>query len=245
MAEHKAKRTDPIQGEILHEYDGIEEADNALPTWWLITFYGAIVFGLGYWFVYEEYEMLPSTPEAYASAMADRAGAGEADEATLLVLATNPDTVAQGQETFAGTCAACHGDQGQGQIGPNLTDSAWLHGGSPMDIYRSIKDGISSDEARLTGSAGMPPWGPALGERPVQAVVAYLLSVRDTNVAGREAEGEPYDPNAAPIEAAEEVVPNDTVEPDSGEEGAAPVAPRPDENESANAGGTAAETSEG
>lgn len=223
MADH-VKRTDPIQGEILHEYDGIEEADNALPTWWLITFYGAIVFGIGYWFVYHEYEMLPGTPEAYASAMAERAGAGEADEATLVLLATNPDTVAQGQETFAGTCAACHGDQGQGQIGPNLTDSAWLHGGSAMDIYRSVKDGISADDARLTGSAGMPPWGPSLGERPVQAVVAYLLSIRDTNVAGREAEGEPYDPNAAPQEeaAVEEGEPSEAAaEPEAPEEAAA------------------------
>ncbi len=32
----EAKRTDEIQGEILHVYDDIEEADNNLPTWWLL-----------------------------------------------------------------------------------------------------------------------------------------------------------------------------------------------------------------
>ena len=40
----EGKRTDEIQGEILHVYDDIEEADNNLPTWWLLTFYGAIAF---------------------------------------------------------------------------------------------------------------------------------------------------------------------------------------------------------
>ena len=42
-------------GEILHVYDDIEEADNNLPTWWLLTFYGAVVFGLVYWFYFHEY----------------------------------------------------------------------------------------------------------------------------------------------------------------------------------------------
>ena len=228
----EVNRTDEIQGEIIHEYDGIEEADNALPTWWLITFYGSIVFGIGYWFVYHEYEMAPSTEEVYAARMAERASEGEADAETLRLLAGDSGTVAEGQEVFASTCAACHGDRGQGEIGPNLTDSAWLHGGSPMDIYRSIKEGISADEARLTGSAGMPPWGPTLGERPVQAVTAYILSIRGTDLEGREPEGEPYDPNAAPEGGEEdEAAPTapDEAAPRAPDEAAATEAPSPPE----------------
>lgn len=199
----EVKRTDEIQGEILHEYDGIEEADNALPNWWLLTFYGAIIFSIGYWFYYHEYEMGPTTPEQYAADVAERASSGEADEQTLVTLASDAGTVAEGQETFATTCAACHGAQGEGNIGPNLTDGAWLHGGAPMQIYTAIKHGISSDAALLEGSAGMPEWGPVIGERRTQAVTAYLLSIRGTNVeGGREPEGEPYDPDAAPEESA-------------------------------------------
>ena len=51
----EAKRTDEIQGEILHVYDDIEEADNNLPLWWLLTFYGAIAFGVVYWFYFHEF----------------------------------------------------------------------------------------------------------------------------------------------------------------------------------------------
>lgn len=192
----KKLRTDHIQGEIIHEYDGIEEADNHLPRWWLWTFYGAIIFSIGYWFYYHEYHMGPTTPEAYARAMAARAAGGEVDETALVALAQDPATVASGRETYSTTCAACHGAEAQGEIGPNLTDPNWLHGGAPLDIYRAVRGGIRAEQARIQGSAGMPEWGPQLGERRVQAVVAYLMSLRGTNVSGRPPEGEVYDPNA-------------------------------------------------
>ena len=66
----EGKRTDEIQGEILHVYDDIEEADNALPTWWLLTFFGAVAFGLVYWFYYHEYGIGKLQPEVYAEQMA-------------------------------------------------------------------------------------------------------------------------------------------------------------------------------
>jgi cytochrome c oxidase cbb3-type subunit 3 len=182
-----ARRTDPIQGEIVHEYDGIEEADNHLPRWWLATFFGAIVFAVVYWEAYQVWHVLPSTPELYAAEMSERlTGGGEMTDEVLVTLSEDPGTIAAGQRTFEANCVACHGDRAQGNIGPNLTDGRWIHGGAPTSIYATVRDGV--------GTRGMPTWGPVLGDRGVQSVVAYVLTLRDTNVPGRSPEGDVWAP---------------------------------------------------
>ena len=36
-----------------HDYDGIQELDHPLPKWWLMTFYGCVIFAIGYVGYYE------------------------------------------------------------------------------------------------------------------------------------------------------------------------------------------------
>ena len=117
----------------------------------------------------------------YAAEAARVRAAGTVTPAALLALSRDDATVRQGREVFAGTCAACHGANGAGNIGPNLTDEFWLHGGAPDRIYQTVTNGVTS--------RGMPAWGPQLGADRVRAVTAYLLTVRNTNVAGRPAQG--------------------------------------------------------
>jgi len=225
------KRTDEIQGEIIHEYDGIEEADNRLPNWWLATFYGAIVFAFVYWFALHEYDSVMTPTEAYAAELADQGEGDVASEADLLALADDASAVADGQEVFSTTCAACHGDAAQGVIGPNLTDEHWLHGGSATAIYASVRDGITADQALIEGSAGMPGWAGQLGEGRVRNAVAYILSIRNTNVeGGREPEGEVYaeggdDAEAALGEAAPDDVDAEPAEEDAESAAAENLAP--------------------
>jgi len=185
----EAKRTDEIQGEILHVYDDIEEADNNLPTWWLLTFYGAVVFGLVYWFYYHEYSIGQLPPETYAAEMA----AAEAERSivtdeSLDALAADPGAVTAGQEIFMAQCFACHDAKGQGRegLGPNLTDKYWVHGGAPTDIHATVTNGVAAK--------GMPPWTPILGEQGVNNVVAYILTIRNTEVPGKGPEGEVWEP---------------------------------------------------
>ena len=50
---------------VHHVYDGIVEEDNHLPNWWLAILFGTIVFGFGYWFVFETTQALPNPGAAY------------------------------------------------------------------------------------------------------------------------------------------------------------------------------------
>lgn len=206
------KRTDEIQGEILHVYDGIEEADNNLPTWWLLTFYGAIAFGLVYWFYYQVYGVGESQRQKYDAAVAAaEAEKGVVSNESLDALALDADAVSAGGEIFATQCVACHDTKAQGRegLGPNLTDAYWVHGGSPMDIHHTVTNGVAAK--------GMPPWTPILGEEGVNQVVAYVLTLRDTNVPGKGPEGEiwpPEDGGSATADAADAAEPAEpTAEP--------------------------------
>jgi cytochrome c oxidase cbb3-type subunit 3 len=97
-----------------------------------------------------------------------------------------PTAVESGRQVFASTCAACHRADGGGNIGPNLTDAYWLHGSKPENIYSCVHDGVPNK--------GMPTWGPVLGEDKVETVVAYVLTLRNTNVPGGKApQGEKAD----------------------------------------------------
>lgn len=178
------KRHDEIQGEIIHVYDGIEEADNDLPLWWLFTFYGAILFGIVYWYYYEGFNVGPSPMQAYAAELRrEAAQGGEVNDALIEALALDSSAVAAGREVFTAQCAVCHREDGGGNIGPNLTDNHWIHGGSPLTIHDTIRNGVPS--------ASMPAWGAILGPNAVQQVAAYVVTLRNTDVPdGKAPQGE-------------------------------------------------------
>ncbi|MGB0895628.1 MAG: cytochrome-c oxidase, cbb3-type subunit III [Parashewanella sp.] len=78
---------------------------------------------------------------------------------------------AQGQASFMKGCFACHGMDGTGNKfmgAPNLTDKAWVYGGSRKAIMESIKNGRSG---------AMPAWKDVLGEEKVHVITAYVYSL--------------------------------------------------------------------
>ncbi len=180
------KKNEAASGEdrVIHEVDGIQEYDNQLPNWWLATLFITVVFGVGYFYVYHQGQ-LTDLPNAAFQKESERLAAEEAKRtgvvtsAALLSLSRDGSKVSEGKTTFESTCAACHRADGGGNIGPNLTDGFWLHGGSPENIYTTISKGVADK--------GMAAWGPQLGSDRVQAVTAYILTLRGTNVAGGKA----------------------------------------------------------
>ena len=94
-----------------------------------------------------------------------------------------PSMVDQGNRIFTGKgqCVTCHGSDGRGETGPDLTDSEWLQAkGSYLEIVNTINTGVS--KIRSTRGIPMPPRGGAnLTEEEVHAVGAYVWYISHQN----------------------------------------------------------------
>lgn len=219
MSENRDKLLD-------HDFDGIKELDNNLPTWWLWLFYISIIWGVVYMLYFHvldigyssetEYrlEMDPYyVPESNADGklfgmvptyrapysgfgvemtpwMASRGKAAEAfvelsheSDTVTYVLIEDAAGLTSGRELFVKNCVQCHGQVGEGGIGPNLTDDYWLHDASASGLVKSIKYGYPAK--------GMIAWRGFLKEDQILQVAGYINSLRGSNPAnGKPPQGE-------------------------------------------------------
>ena len=168
-----------------HEYDGIQELDNPLPGWWLMTFYITIIFSVGYVLYYYAFggpnsdQELAASMEQIEMRRAETAAAGgdEPDEAELIAKSTDSSRIEAGKKEYLVKCMACHGNLGQGLIGPNLTDEYWIHGdGSITQIMEVVNKGIPEK--------GMPPWEGLIPPEMIENVVFYVVSIKGTDPPG-------------------------------------------------------------
>ncbi len=89
------------------------------------------------------------------------------------------EMVAKGKSIFtgAGLCLACHGPEGKGLLGPNLTDQTWLHGDGSYDfIVKQVLAGTDASESK-TGQIMPPKGGSAISDADVKAVAAYVWTL--------------------------------------------------------------------
>jgi len=85
--------------------------------------------------------------------------------------------VANGDASYTAACAACHGANQEGVVGPSLADADWLHGSDENTVFRNISKGISAEVAK-TGKGAMPAKGlnPGLTDAQVWEIVFFLES---------------------------------------------------------------------
>lgn len=84
----------------------------------------------------------------------------------------NVDLIKSGQEVFLATCAACHGENAQGnrELGaPNLTDAYWIYGGSMDKIIQSVHGGRQGH---------MPTWDERLTKTEIRTLALYVHDLR-------------------------------------------------------------------
>lgn len=179
---------------IEHSYDGIKELNNPVPAWFNILFLVTIIFAIGYLFYYHIGGYGELQDQEYATEMAkakvDQAAyleksANTIDENSVMVDNT-PTVLAEGKTIFNTNCVVCHGDKGQGIIGPNLTDEYWLHGGGINNVFKTIKYGVPEK--------GMVSWEKTLDPKQMSAVANFVLSLAGTNPPGAKApQGEKFE----------------------------------------------------
>jgi len=198
MSEHK--RIDEATGveTVGHEWDGIEELNNPLPRWWVLTFYACILFSIAYVVVY------PAIPGVHKAsdglwkwssrgALAAEVAANEKTRGPVIAalaatpieaLPGKPDlmekAVAGGKAAFRVNCVQCHGSEAQGSKGyPNLADDDWLWGGDLATIQTTITHGIRFVGDDQTRQSLMPSFGRdgILPPEQVSDVADYVRSL--------------------------------------------------------------------
>ena len=99
---------------------------------------------------------------------------------------TDAASLDAGKQLFVTNCASCHGPEGQGGIGPNMTDNYYIHGAGINDLMSTIINGVPIK--------GMISWKGILNDQQMNQVASYMMSLRGTN---------PQNPKAAQGELVE------------------------------------------
>lgn len=203
-----------------HEWDGIKELNNPMPRWWLWTFYGTIVFSVGYVIAYPAIPLFNGATEGvlgYSSRAEFAANMAVAQDAKSDNLARIEDMKvseiiaddemarfarAGGSSAFKVYCSQCHGSGAQGAAGyPNLNDDEWIWGGTPEEIYTTISHGVRYDADVDTRFNQMPAFGrdELLAREDVRAVAGYVVALSGGEVNGEtmEAGSQIYADNCA------------------------------------------------
>jgi len=195
-----------------HDYDGIKELDNALPPWWKYGFYITIAIAFVYLLNFHVLGNGKNPTEEYVAEMENARIQKEIFEAgnkdkidEKNVPMADAAGLARAKEIFVTKCFACHGNLGQGGVGPNLTDDFWLHKGSLNDIYNTIKVGYADK--------GMQSWANDFTPKEMSFLASYVRTLKGTNPPNPKApQGDLYTETAAATVVADSAK---TAKPDS------------------------------
>jgi cytochrome c oxidase cbb3-type subunit 3 len=161
----------------VHEFDGIiENRVSSPPIYFTILFYGLIIWGVAFcafyllsgWSSEGEFEQkMAAHQEQHQQANAAEPPAAKPAEEKV-VAATQESAKANGAALYAQRCAMCHGAEGKGGVGPDLTTAEYIYGKSSAEVTESIANGRPE---------GMPGFAEQLSEDELTSLVDYVLSM--------------------------------------------------------------------
>ena len=159
-----------------HDYDGIKyREEKHSPNIFRILFTVLVVWGvifMGY-YLFSGWSS-QSEADAARKALAEKKQlAHTAVEATGEVQQGSGHKleayVAAGKQLYGNLCAACHGENGKGLVGPDLTASKFRYGKTRLDIAKSISEGRPN---------GMPAFNSQVKDEQVESLVEYIMSLK-------------------------------------------------------------------
>jgi len=158
-----------------HEYDGIRELDNVVPSWLLSIFLITVIFSgfyLVYYHVYAQGKLQDQeyTEEVIQAKEMYKSSAANAIDETKIELLSDEASLKAGKDLYMSkTCATCHGNLGEGNaIGPNLCDEYWIHGNTPAEVFKTIKYGFAAK--------GMLPFKDQINDQSTIQLTSYILT---------------------------------------------------------------------
>ncbi|KAA2213998.1 cytochrome-c oxidase, cbb3-type subunit III [Teichococcus oryzae] len=124
----------------------------------------------------DENTRMNQMPRFLADGMLTQAQVNDVAEHVLSLSGRAGNAVAAGRgaAVFAENCAACHGEQGQGnqEMGaPALNDAIWLYGGDKAAVVRSVS---------FSRAGVMPAWATRLDPATIRMLVVYLHALGGT-----------------------------------------------------------------
>ena len=140
-------------------------------------------------FSMEEWRAVPFTISTaitwprYSNVVFSEIGELEVNRENILEYMKKDKWLAVGEVVFKANCVSCHGADGGGLVGPNLTDDNWKNVSKVEDIATVIMNGAAK--------GAMPAWKNRLSH-PNQFVLtaAYVARMREKPVSGKAPEGD-------------------------------------------------------
>jgi len=158
----------------VHDFDGIiENRVSTPPVYFTVLFYGLIIWGVAFmafyllsgWSSDAEFQEKMAAHKGTPVTEEQQASVPPAPSASTPVAAEQSE--ADGQQLFAKYCSSCHGADGKGGFGPDLSGD-YKYGKNDMAIIESITSGRPGN---------MPAFDGKLSSDEIETLASFVLSL--------------------------------------------------------------------
>jgi cytochrome c oxidase cbb3-type subunit 3 len=154
-----------------HEWDGVREYKNPIPTGWGISFIGTIVWGM--WYLLAGYptwaysQIGEWNEEVLAYNQKFESQWHNADKATLQSM---------GESIFLVQCAPCHGTTAEGLNGKAANLTKRLDKATVLAVIKNGSGAIGNEVGQLGYALGMMPGGLMYDDGEIDTVASYVAN---------------------------------------------------------------------